>query len=227
MGVTPDTAIWNTLYQIAGILAAVVMVAGISLVYNSFAISVAERTRQFGLLSSLGASRRQLRRTVLTEALVIGVAGIPAGLALGLAGCYVVFGILGEGIALMARGAEAHVAVSPVVLGIAALLGLVTLLVSAWILPSARAASRPSTPSARCRMCVSPVALSALSAVLPTVANAVRSRARSASRVRSSASPGSSPIRTSRARAPKAALRSLRSPSRSRSSSPPAPSPTS
>lgn len=138
MGVTPDTAIWNTLYQIAGILAAVVMVAGISLVYNSFAISVAERTRQFGLLSSLGASRRQLRRTVLTEALVIGVAGIPAGLALGLAGCYVVFGILGEGIAMMAGGAEAHVAVSPVVLGIAALLGLVTLLVSAWI-PAIRA----------------------------------------------------------------------------------------
>ncbi len=138
MGVTPDTAIWNTLYQIAGFLAAVVMVAGISLVYNSFAISVAERTRQFGLLSSLGASRRQLRRTVLTEALVIGVAGIPAGLALGLAGCYVVFGILGEGIALMAGGAEAHVAVSPVVLGIAALLGLVTLLVSAWI-PAIRA----------------------------------------------------------------------------------------
>ena len=53
MGVTPDTAIWNTLYQIAGILAAIVVVAGVSLVYNSFAISVAERTRQFGLLSSL------------------------------------------------------------------------------------------------------------------------------------------------------------------------------
>ena len=92
MGATPDTAIWNTLYQIAGILAAVVVVAGVSLVYNSFAISVAERTRQFGLLSSLGASRRQLRRTVLVEALIIGGIGIPAGLLLGLAGCFVVFG---------------------------------------------------------------------------------------------------------------------------------------
>ena len=138
MGVTPDTAIWNTLYWIAGILAIIVVVAGVSLVYNSFAISVAERTRQFGLLSSLGASRRQLRRTVFTEALIIGVIGIPAGLALGLSGCYVVFGVLGEGIAMMAGGAEAHVAVSPIALGIAALLGLVTLLVSAWI-PAIRA----------------------------------------------------------------------------------------
>ena len=138
MGATPDTAIWNTLYWVAGILATVVMVAGISLVYNSFAISVAERTRQFGLLSSLGASRRQLRRTVLTEALVIGIAGIPAGLALGLAGCYVVFGALGEGIAMMAGGTEARVAVSPIALGIAAALGFVTLLISVWI-PAVRA----------------------------------------------------------------------------------------
>ena len=138
MGVTPDTAIWNTLYQIAGILAAIVVVAGVSLVYNSFAISVAERTRQFGLLSSLGASRRQLRRTVITEALVIGAIGIPTGVMLGLAGCYVVFGILGEGMSAMAGGATARVVVSPVALGIAVALSLVTLVVSAWV-PAIRA----------------------------------------------------------------------------------------
>lgn len=138
MGATPDTAIWNTLYQIAGILAAVVVVAGVSLVYNSFAISVAERTRQFGLLSSLGASRRQLRRTVLVEALIIGGIGIPAGLLLGLAGCFVVFGLLGDGIAALSGGAAASVVVSPVALGIAVLLSLVTLLVSAWV-PAIRA----------------------------------------------------------------------------------------
>ncbi len=146
MGVTPDTAIWNTLYQIASILAAIVVVAGVSLVYNSFAISVAERTRQFGLLSSLGASRRQLRRTVLTEALVIGAAGIPAGLLLGLAGCFVVFGLMGEGIATFTGGTAATVTISPAALAIAAGLGLVTLLVSAWI--PARRASRVSAVDA-------------------------------------------------------------------------------
>lgn len=141
MGVTPDTAIWNTLYQIAAVLAAVVVIAGVSLVYNSFAISVAERTRQFGLLSSLGASRRQLRRTVLTEALVIGAVGIPVGALLGIAGCYVVFGILGEGIsALVGSGAGggAAVVVNPVALAVSVALGLVTLLVSAWV-PALRA----------------------------------------------------------------------------------------
>ena len=138
MGSTPDTAIWNTLYRIAGILAAVVVVAGISLVYNSFAISVAERTRQFGLLSSLGASRRQLRRAVFTEALIIGAIGVPAGIALGLAGCYAVFTLLREGIAALSGGTEAYVVVSPAALAISALLGLAVLLASAWI-PAIRA----------------------------------------------------------------------------------------
>ncbi len=144
MGVTPDTSIWNTLYWIAGILAAVIIVAGVSLVYNAFAISVAERTRQFGLLASLGASKRQLRRTVLTEALVLGTVGIPLGLALGLAGCYAVFGFTGEGLAAMLGAAEAgaavnvRVVVSAPALALSALLALVTLLASAWI-PALRA----------------------------------------------------------------------------------------
>ena len=81
---------------------------------------MAERTRQFGLLSSLGASRRQLRRTVLIEALAIGGIGIPVGIALGVAGCFVVFGLLGEGIAALSGGTQASVIVSPVALGIAA-----------------------------------------------------------------------------------------------------------
>ena len=48
----------GTLYQMAAVLAVVIIAASASLIYNSFAISVAERTRQFGLLASIGASRK-------------------------------------------------------------------------------------------------------------------------------------------------------------------------
>ena len=51
--------------------AVVIIAASASLIYNSFAISVAERTRQFGLLASIGASRKQLRRMVRFEALLL------------------------------------------------------------------------------------------------------------------------------------------------------------
>ncbi|MBM6775945.1 ABC transporter permease [Collinsella tanakaei] len=141
-GVTGSSEVWNTLYMIAGVLAVVIAVAGVSLVYNSFAISVAERTRQFGLLASLGASKRQLRRTVLTEALLLSAVGIPIGLVLGLIGCLAVFQLTGSGLAAMfdvdAYGIQVSVTVSPVVLGISAGMALATVLVSAWI-PALRA----------------------------------------------------------------------------------------
>lgn len=149
-GVTGSADIWDTLYGIAAILAAVILVAGISLVYNAFAISVAERTRQFGLLSSLGASRRQLRRTVLTESLVLGAIGIPLGVVLGLLGCLVVFTCTGEGLAAMfdvnTYGVEVRVVVDPVAIALSAALALATLLVSAWL--PARRASRVSAVDA-------------------------------------------------------------------------------
>ncbi len=141
-GVTGSSEVWNTLYMIAGVLAVVIAVAGVSLVYNSFAISVAERTRQFGLLASLGASKRQLRRTVLTEALLLSAVGIPIGLVLGLVGCLAVFQLTGSGLAAMfdvdAYGIQVSVTVSPAVLGISAGVALATVLVSAWI-PALRA----------------------------------------------------------------------------------------
>ena len=149
-GVTGGSEIWNTLYQIAAVLSAVIVIAGVSLVYNSFAISVAERTKMFGLLASLGASRRQLRRCVLTEALILAVIGIPIGIVLGMAGCYAVFQLTGTGLAAMfdvdAYGMSVQVSASPAAIGIAALLALVTVLISAWV--PARRASRVSAVDA-------------------------------------------------------------------------------
>ena len=62
MGVSNDSSIWTTFYGLVVVLAAVIVVACVSLIFNAFNISVAERIKQFGLLSSVGASRRQLRR---------------------------------------------------------------------------------------------------------------------------------------------------------------------
>ena len=87
----------TSLQLFAGVLAAVIVVAAISLISNAFTISISERTRQFGLLASLGASRRQLRRTVYTEAAVIGLVGIPLGVALGVGGAAAAFALTAEG----------------------------------------------------------------------------------------------------------------------------------
>ena len=143
-GLTDDRAIWGTLYSMAAILAGVVLVASVSLIYNSFAIAVSERTRQYGLLSSLGASRRQLRRTVYAEALMLATVGIPVGLLLGLAGTWVVFQLGGAGLGALvdqdiyAGGGITQIIVSPAVLGLSAAIALITVLVSAAV-PALRA----------------------------------------------------------------------------------------
>lgn len=138
-GLVDDRAIWGTLYTLAAILSGVVIVASVSLIYNSFAIAVSERTRQFGLLSSLGASKRQLRRSVYAEALMLAAIGIPAGLAIGLAGTFVVFNIAGEGIGMLidqevfAGTGLTAITVDPLVIALSALLALLTVLMSATV----------------------------------------------------------------------------------------------
>ena len=140
MGVSSDSSIWMTFYGLVVVLAAVIVVACVSLIFNAFNISVAERIKQFGLLSSVGASRRQLRRAVVLEGAIVAVIGIPCGLLIGLAGCAVTFAALGPALAQLAGSVEVpfRVAVNGWVLLVASVLTFVTVLVSVWI-PAKRA----------------------------------------------------------------------------------------
>ena len=138
-GLASDRLIFDTLGMFAATLSTVVVVAAVSLITNAFTISVSERTRQFGLLSSLGASKRQLRHTVLVEAAVLGAVGIPLGVALGLAGAAVAFAVTGTGWARMVGTASAvTLTVRPWCVGLTVLLAVLTLLVSAMV-PAVRA----------------------------------------------------------------------------------------
>ena len=140
---TDSRSVWATLYQLAGIVCAIIVIASASLIFNAFAISVAERTRQFGLLSSIGASKRQIRAMVFWEALALAVVAIPAGLLLGVVGSAVVLGFISEPLTNTLGGADFPVpfalAVDPVSLVAAAVLALVVVVLSAWV-PSRRAA---------------------------------------------------------------------------------------
>lgn len=67
-----------------GIFSLVTLFVGALLIYNTFAMTVAERTRELGLLRALGATRRQVVRLVLTEAAVVGLVGTALGVLAGL-----------------------------------------------------------------------------------------------------------------------------------------------
>lgn len=70
------------------IMLSLVSIGCIIVIYNSFAISVMERKKEFGLLSSIGATKRQLSHTVFFEAVFVGVIGI----ILGILGAYIGIG---------------------------------------------------------------------------------------------------------------------------------------
>ncbi len=63
----------------------VALFVGAFVIANSLSITIAQRTREFATLRTLGASRRQVRRTVLFESLIIGVFASVTGILVGLA----------------------------------------------------------------------------------------------------------------------------------------------
>ena len=141
-GLFGASPVWRTLFWFSTLLAAIIAVAAVSLIYNSFAISVAERTRQFGLLSSLGASRRQLRRTVYVEALVLFLVGAPLGVALGILGVRVtlvaISSTLAHALGFALGGGSIPVTVKPAAIALACAILFVVMAVSAAI-PAIRA----------------------------------------------------------------------------------------
>ncbi|MFC3572810.1 ABC transporter permease [Streptomyces yaanensis] len=63
--------------------AGVAFLVGIFLIINTFSMLVAQRTREIGLMRAIGSSRRQVNRSVLTEALLLGVFGSVLGVGAG------------------------------------------------------------------------------------------------------------------------------------------------
>lgn len=126
-------------FGLATILIFLIVLGSVSLIYSAFSISVSERTRQFGLLRSVGATRIQLRRSVLYEAAVISAIGIPLGILCGLGGMAVTLHFIGglfQGV--LAAEVPMRFRVSWASVGGSAIIALVTVLISVWI-PARRA----------------------------------------------------------------------------------------
>lgn len=143
MGLSDSQNFTKVLYSLGAILLALIMVGSVSLIYNSFSISVSERRKQFGLLSGAGATSRQLRHSVFFEALVVGGIGIPLGVLAGIAGIGVTIYFLRDSLAsLVSRGGSDvpfTLIVPLLAVVIAVVVALITILISAYI-PARRTA---------------------------------------------------------------------------------------
>lgn len=149
MGIS-DNNLFNTfLYTIGGILVAIIMTGSIFLIYNSFNISMNERIRQFGILSSVGATAKQLRNSVLFEGLCIGGIGIPIGVITGIGSVGLLLPIVaGKFKNILYSTVPLTLSVSFSAIAAAAAVSLATILISAYI-PARKAANTPVIESIR------------------------------------------------------------------------------
>lgn len=141
LGARMGNSYMMVLYSLAAILIAIIVFGSIALIYNAFSISVGERTKQFAILKSVGATNRQVRQSVIFEGVMLSLIGIPLG---------VLGGLLGIGITLRAlsgsfgrifgaqEAIELTLSVSAPAIIIAVLICIATVLISASI-PAKRA----------------------------------------------------------------------------------------
>ncbi len=121
----------NLLYLIYGMLGLSIIIAALGVV-NTMALSVLERTREIGLLRAVGASRRQVRRMIRWEAVLVAFTGALIGVVIGLvAGIALRQALSGDGIDVLVI----PTATVLVILGLAIVLGIL-----AAALPARRAA---------------------------------------------------------------------------------------
>ena len=149
MGAIEDDAFITTMYSLGGVLIVLIIVSSILLIYNSFSISISERTRQLGILSSVGATRKQLRKSVLFEGVCIGSIGIPLGILAGVG----IIGVTLKTISSFYKSTSSifipiTLSVSPVAIIVTIVGGIAVILISAFI-PALRASKRPAIESIR------------------------------------------------------------------------------
>lgn len=132
-GITNNDGLRSTLYSLTAIIITVIVIGSVSLIYNAFAISVSERSRHLGMLSSVGATRRQKRNSVFFEGMVIGVISIPIGIISGLVGIGITFMFMNA----MIQGAlwtdvKLKLIVTPLSLLITCLVSMLTIFISTY-----------------------------------------------------------------------------------------------
>ena len=104
-----------------GVFAAVALIVGAFVIFNTFSITVAQRVREFGMLRTLGASRRQILSSVIVEAGLIGLFGAIAGIFGGLLfakGIEALFKSLGIGLPTTALVVASRTVIVSLVIGV-------------------------------------------------------------------------------------------------------------
>lgn len=137
-GVSSNNSFLTVMYTIVLIIMSIIMIGAIALIYNAFAISLSERSKYLGMLSSIGATKNQKRQSVFFEGLCLGILSIPLGVVCGIGGLGLTFAYINPIIKniIGTSGFPLTISYQGIVLAVA--FAIVTILISTYI-PARRA----------------------------------------------------------------------------------------
>lgn len=121
----------------AAVVMVIIIITSAVCISNSFAISINQKTKQYGMLASIGAMPRQIRKNVFFEAAFMGVIGIVAGIGGGLSASYILVVLSNK---MLIDTFEMSIVYAPSLLGVllSIVLAIVTIVLSALV-PAIRA----------------------------------------------------------------------------------------
>ena len=127
-----DTTV-NMLYTVIGVVIFIIIFTSVFCIRNSFAISITEKIKMYGMLASVGATKKQIKKNVIFEAMTLGLIGIPLGILSGLFADFVLLKIvnalMGEYLFGNLDGIIFNVSIIPIIISI--VLGFATIYLSA------------------------------------------------------------------------------------------------
>ena len=132
----------KVLYMLATIVIIIIIVSSIFCIKNSFDISITEKTKQYGMFRSIGATSKQIKKNVLYEAFILGIIGITLGILSGLFASWILIKVCNYYLYGTLNGITLVFSTSFIAILISILLGSITIYFSA--LKSARRASKLS-----------------------------------------------------------------------------------
>ena len=124
-------SILSTLYALSIIIIFIIIVTSVFCIRNSFAISITEKMKQYGMLASVGATSKQIKKNVFYEALILSVVAIPIGVLCGMLAIFIVLKVISVILSESLNGVIFVYSVPWAAIAISVILAMITIFFSA------------------------------------------------------------------------------------------------
>ena len=142
LGVFRSNRMENFVVIMAAIVLGIIVFTSAFVIKNSFSISLTEKTRELGMIASIGATSKQIRKSIFFEGAVLGIISIPLGIVIGIVAIGIVLaivnGIINSGSTPLIDNFELNLSLSGLAILVAVILSVVMIIIS-LIRPSYRA----------------------------------------------------------------------------------------